>query len=63
MEVEVTVKVPQLIYDIYADAAKMLGNYTTEQMMSGALGAYAQYLFEDVRSNGELPNCDSDGKN
>ena len=52
-----------MIYDIYADAAKMLGNYTTEQVMSGALGAYAQYLFEDMRSNGELPNCDSDGKN
>ena len=54
MDVKVTVTVPQLICDIYADAAKNLGNYTVEQVMSSALHAYAQYLFEEMKASGEL---------
>lgn len=54
MEVKATVTVPQLIYDIYAEAAKNLGNYTVEQVMSSALHAYAQYLFEEMKASGEL---------
>ena len=55
MNIDVTVSVPKLIYDIYADAAKKLGTYTVEQVMSSALHAYAQYLFEEMMSNSELP--------
>ena len=54
MEVEVTVRVPQLIYDIYADAAKNLGISDVEHIMSSALLAYAQHLFEEMLENGEL---------
>lgn len=54
MEVKATVTVPQVIYDIYAEAAKNLGNYTVEQVMSSALHAYAQYLFEEMKASGEL---------
>lgn len=54
MEVSVTVTVPKLIYDIYAGAAKDLGDYSVERVMSSALHAYAQYLFEEMMANGEL---------
>lgn len=54
MEVKATVTVPQVIYDIYVEAAKNLGNYTVEQVMSSALHAYAQYLFEEMKASGEL---------
>ena len=54
MEVEVTVRVPQFIYDIYADAAKDLGTSDVARIMSGALRAYAQCLFEEMLKNGEL---------
>ncbi len=54
MEIEVQVRVQKLIYDIYWDAAKDLGNYSVEQVMSSALTAYAQYLFQEMMSNGEL---------
>ncbi len=54
MDIGTTVIVPKFIYDIYANAAKRLGDYTTEQVMSGALQAYAQYLVDEMRANGEL---------
>lgn len=54
MGVKATVEVPQLIYDIYATAAKELGDYTPERAMSAALQAYAQYLFEEMVAKGEL---------
>lgn len=54
LDIKITEEVPQLIYDIYAAAAKELKGYTTEQVMSAALQAYAQYLFEEMRANGEL---------
>ena len=54
MEVKETVTVPQMIYDIYVAAARDLGNYTVEQVMSSALHAYAQYLYEEMKANGEL---------
>ena len=54
MERKVTIEVPDFIYEIYAAAAEKLDGYTTEQVMSGALGAYAQYLFEEMAKNGEL---------
>ena len=54
MEVEVTVKIPQIIYDIYAAAAKDIGNYSVEQVMSSALLAYAQHLYEEMLAGGQL---------
>ena len=54
--VKATVEVPRLIYDIYADAAKLLAGPTVEQVMSAALHAYAQHLVEEMRANGELPD-------
>lgn len=54
MDIEVTVKIPQFIYNIYANAAKDLGNYSVERVMSCALHAYAQHLFEEMLANGEL---------
>lgn len=54
MQIDVTVTVPKLIYDIYANAAETLGNCSTAQVMSGALQAYAQFLFEEMQANGEL---------
>ena len=53
---KVTVTVPDLIYDIYADAAKNLTNegYTIELVMSAALQAYAQYLFEELIADGTI---------
>ena len=54
MEIKVTVTVSQFIYDIYTDAAKNLGDYTVERVMSSALHAYAQYLFEEMSITGEL---------
>ncbi len=52
--VDVTVSVPKLIYDIYARAAQKLKGYSVEDVLSGALQAYAQYLFEEMVANGEL---------
>ena len=54
MDVKVTVEIPQVIYDIYANAAKELKDYTVEQVISGALQAYAQLIFNDMRERGEL---------
>lgn len=54
MDIKATIEAPQFIYDIYAAAAaKELKDYTTEQVMSGALHAYAQYLFDDMKASGE----------
>ncbi len=54
MEFQVTVTVPKLIYDIYMAAAQEIKACTIEQVMSGALQAYAQYLYEDMCAKGEL---------
>ncbi len=54
MDVEATVRVPQLIYDIYAEAARALENCTAEQVMADTLIAYTQLLFEDMAAKGEL---------
>lgn len=54
MEIETRVTVPKPIYDIYSEAAKFLGDLSVEQVMSAALQAYAQHLFQEMLSNGEL---------
>ena len=54
MDIDITVTVPQFIYNIYADAAKDLGNYSVAQVMSCALQAYAQHLFAEMQEDGEL---------
>ena len=54
MEIEARVMIPKPIYDIYAAAAKFLGDHSVEQVMSAALQAYAQHLFQEMLSNGEL---------
>lgn len=53
---EVKLVIPQVIYDIYADAAKNLSDsgYTIEQVMSAALHAYAQHLFEEMIADGTI---------
>ncbi len=59
MEILATVQVPKLIYEIYALAAEELEGYTVEQVMSSALCAYARYLYDDMRANGEPPDSPS----
>lgn len=54
MDIEISISLPKLIYDIYADAAKKLGNYSTAQVLSSALVAYARYLFDEMQEQGEL---------
>lgn len=54
MEIETRVTVPKPIYDIYSEAAKFLGDHSVEQVMSAALEAYAQHLFQEMMANGEL---------
>lgn len=50
MEIETRVTVPKFIYDIYAEAAKSLGDFTVSQVMSAALAAYAQHLAEEIQT-------------
>lgn len=50
--IDVTVSVPKLIYDIYADAAKRLKGYSVEDVLAAALQAYAQYLFDEMTAAG-----------
>ena len=52
--IDVKLSIPQPIYDIYADAAKRLKGYAVEDVLSAALQAYAQFLFDEMRDNGEL---------
>ena len=59
MEIDVNVRVPKFIYDIYVDASKDIGKYSVEQVMSSALVAYAQYLFQEMISNGDLASDDT----
>ena len=54
MMIDVTVPVPKPIYDLYAAAARKLTGYSVEEVMSGALQAYAQYLFDEMMASGEL---------
>lgn len=54
MLTDVTVSLPVPIYEIYADAAKRLKVFSVEEVLAGALQAYAQYLFEEMMRNGEL---------
>lgn len=54
MDIKVTVKVPQFICNIYEAAAKDLGDFSVENVMSCALHAYAQHLFEEMLADGEL---------
>ena len=54
MVIYATVSVPETIYNIYEEAAKRLGNSNVEAVLSGALQAYAQYLFEEMRSSDEI---------
>ena len=56
MDREVTLVVPQFIYDIYSDAAKDLiaSGYTVERVMSAALHAYAQHLIEEMMADGTI---------
>lgn len=54
MDIEITVKIPQFIYNIYEAAAKDLGDLPVERVMSCALHAYAQHLYEEMLASGEL---------
>ena len=53
--VKIEVEVPRLIYDIYADTARLLPGYSVEQVMSAALHAYAERIVQQMLANGELP--------
>lgn len=61
---EVTLTVPQFIYDIYAEAAKDLidSGYTIERVMSVALHAYAQHLFEEMIADGTINEASENNK-
>ena len=48
----ITIVVPDFIYDIYEDAANALGDISLPEVMSAALQAYAQFLFEEMRDDG-----------
>ncbi len=54
MNIQATVTVPKLIYDIYATAAAEMEGYSVEDVMSAALHTYAQYLYEDMKASGQL---------
>ncbi len=61
MDIQTTVTIPDLIYDIYAEAAKALGNCTVEQALSAALCAYARYIYDEMRSEGLLQDEEPNG--
>ena len=52
--IDVKLSIPKPIYDIYANAAKGLKGYSVEDILSAALQAYAQYLFDEMHAKGEL---------
>lgn len=52
--IDVKLSIPKPIYDIYANAAKQLIGYSVEDVLSASLEAYAQLLFDEMRSNGDL---------
>jgi hypothetical protein len=55
MTLDIHVTVPKYIYDIYADAARRLGGkFTTSQVMSAALLAYAEHLAQEVQTEDSL---------
>lgn len=54
MDIVTYIQVPSFIYNIYSNAAEIIGNCTTEDVLSYALTAYANYLFEDMVNNGEI---------
>lgn len=55
MDIDVTIKVPNFVYNLYEDAAVRLGDCTPAEAMAGALQAYAQHIVEEMISQGELP--------
>ncbi len=62
MDIQAVVTLPDLIYDIYADVAKDLGDCTVEQALSAALCAYARYIYEEMRSEGLLRDDEREGE-
>ena len=52
----VMIVVPDFIYGIYEEAAKILGNTTTAEAMCSALITYAQLIFEEMEQEGQLPD-------
>lgn len=52
--VDVTISLPEPVYNIYKYAAKSMNNCSVEEMVSVALQAYAQYIFEEMVENGEI---------
>lgn len=58
MEIGTTIWVPSHIYMLYDRIATQLGNISTDQVMSAALTAYAQFLMEE--GNDTDPPSDRD---
>ena len=51
----IVIVVPGLIYEIYNNTAKTVGNISTAEVMAVALEEYARYLVADMQRTGELP--------
>ena len=54
------VTIPDFVYQIYADAAKAIGNHPTERIMASALIAYVGNLADEMRQDGTLPDFSGD---
>lgn len=48
MEVGVTITVPYEVYQVYADSAQLLRDYTPQQVMAHVLCAYAKCIADGV---------------
>lgn len=56
MDKLVTIRLPAIIYDLYADIATGFGDVTAEELMSCMLHACAEHLVEDMMTEGEIPS-------
>ena len=54
MDITVSITVPSLIYDLYRQVGKELGNRSPEQAMTSALIAYMQHMIDEMRADGTL---------
>lgn len=48
MDMPITIKVPDYVYQFYRQAAENIADRNTEQIMADALSAYAALLNEDM---------------
>lgn len=58
MDIMVKVTVPGYVYRFYEQAARHVANFTTEELMSDALSAYAGLLSDEIarKRSQDCPN-------